>query len=146
MTKPQTTSTTSISSSTKVQEFLEAADALRLFKERHKRVFEELAQLAEVYNQTLEDAEKEVRSLNTSVGPFAVVGTQSTVDADKLFDELGMEDFQRVGGTVSFRRVLDVDKTVFETYAKSGAVHKDVLEVCYKKKNRYNVPKKIELP
>lgn len=144
MTK--TSTSTSTSTTTKVNAFLEAEKKLKAFKEANKKIFQQLDSIVEEYNAALEDADKEVRALGISVGPFSVMGVQTTIDVDILYDEMGPEGFLKVGGIVQQRQVLDIDKTKFQTYVNSGAIDPEILSACYSKKNKYRTPKKIDIP
>jgi hypothetical protein len=130
----------------KVQSLQESAQRLREYKAKHREVFAEFERLIDDYNQKLEDAEKEARAVGQTTGPFVVVGYQVNIDEDRLYEELGPEDFAKVGGQVELKRVLSVDRLKFTTYADSGMIPKEVLEVCYEKKPKFKTPKKVELP
>jgi len=130
----------------KVKRYLDALERLQAFKAEHYELFQEFAQLLQEYNAALEDAEKEVRAKGINCGPFTVCGEMTKIDVDKLYDELGEDDFLRVGGSIETKRVLAVDKKKFEALAESGSLPKEVVEACFTKTLKFKAPNKAELP
>jgi len=130
----------------KVNHFLEIQDRIEDFKEKHKAVFEQFEELVQEYNTALEDAEKEVRLRGVNCGPFVVCGEQTQVNVDKLYDELGENNFLTVGGTLETKRVLSVDKKRFAAMVDSNSIPKEVVETCFSRSLKYKVPHKAELP
>lgn len=130
----------------KVEALKEAETRIKSFKKAHAKLFREFDELLQDYNQKLEDAETEARAMGESVGPFSVIGYQTKIDAERLLEELGPDDFEKVGGRTEVQRVLLVDRVKFEAYAESGLIPTEVLESCYQKKPKFKTPKRAELP
>lgn len=130
----------------KVKRFLEAQERLQAFKSEHYEIFQEFTQHLQEYNEALEDADKEVRAKGINCGPFSVCGEQVKIDVEKLYDELGEEDFLKAGGTVETRKVYEIDKKKFESLAESGAVPQEVVDSCYSRSFKFKAPAKATLP
>ena len=128
-----------------VAQFMAAAERLESFKEKHARLFSELAEITADYNQKLEAADKASRQHKVSCGPFTMFQVQRSYDAKSLYDILGQEDFLAVGGTVSTQRVYDVDKPRLNAAVASGKLPKEVLDLVVKETPKYNVPTKISI-
>lgn len=130
----------------KVAALIEVEEAIKVFKAKHYAMLHVLEGLCERYNQLLEDAEKDVRAKKINCGPFTVCGYDVRVDVDKLFEELGEEDFKNVGGTMEKKVVLGIDKKKFEALVESGQIPEEITELCFKKTLKYHAPDKVRLP
>lgn len=128
-----------------VKHFLEVQRQVEDLKEAYPEVFERLGQLQQDYNQALEAAEKKVRGLQVSCGPFNLYQWQTSIDVDKLYEELGRDEFLKVGGKVQTVTTYDLDKAKFEAHVTSGGVPKEVVDVVKKTSPRYKKPEKINL-
>lgn len=128
-----------------VQHFLDIQQKLNDLKEGFPEVFERLEQLAQDYNQALEAAEKKVRGMQVSCGPFNLFQYRTTYDADKLFEELGEDEFLKVGGKIQTIKTFDVDKAKLEAHITSGGISKDVVDVVKKTTPSYKKPEKISV-
>lgn len=127
-----------------VQDFLEAQAKIERLKESFPEVFEQLDHLAKEYNSALEAADKKVRALGVSCGPFDCYQTATTYDPDKLYEELGKDEFLRVGGVIKTITQYDVDKAKLEAHITSNSVPAEVVDVVKKVSPRYKKPAKIE--
>lgn len=140
------TKTLSTDSLKKVQQYLEVYERVQSFKAEHYEIFQEFAELLQEYNAALEAAEMEVRSHGVTCGPFSVCGETVKIDSERLYDELGEEDFAKVGGTKITMQVLLVDRSKFESLAERGDIPKEILDVVYRRTLRFKAPSKAELP
>lgn len=130
----------------KVKRYLDAYERIQAFKAEHYELFQEFAQLLQDHNDALEDAEMDVRAQGVNCGPFTICGEVSKVDVARLHDELGEEDFLKVGGIIETKPVYTIDKRKFESLAESGSIPKEVVEVVYSKTLKFKTPSKAELP
>ncbi len=130
----------------KVAIFEETERKLHDYMNENFQIFNEYEHLVREYNRTLEDAEKEVRALGKGEGPFVPVGQQVNIDVDRLYEELGEEHFLKFGGIIETKVVFNVDREKFERFADGGVIPKEVLDICYEKKPRFKVPKKLIMP
>lgn len=128
-----------------VQHFLEVKDRVERLKEAYPEVFEQLQVLTQDYNQALEAAEKAVRARKVSCGPFNLYQWQTKYDADKLHEELGKEEFLRVGGKIQTITQYEVDKAKLEAHITSGSIPKEVVEEVREVSPRYKKPEKISI-
>lgn len=127
-----------------VQDFLEAKAKIDRLKESFPEVFETLDHLKNEYNAALQAADKKVRAMGVSCGPFTVMNTAVTYDADKLFEELGKDEFLRVGGVIKTVTQYEVDKAKLEAHITSNSVPQEVTDVVKKVSPRYKKPSPIE--
>lgn len=127
-----------------VQDFLEVQAKVQRLKESFPEVFDTLNQLSQEYNAALEAADKKVRALGVSCGPFDCYQTATSYDADKLYEELGKDEFLRVGGVIKTVTKYDVDKAKLEAHITSNSVPTEVVDVVKTVSPRYKKPSKIE--
>jgi len=126
-----------------VKEFLEAQDRIIRYREAHPDVFETYEELASTYNDKLEAADKVVRGGALSVGPFEKYQVQNSYDADKLFEEVGMEKFLAMGGTIKTKAVYEVDPNRLKAAIAQGTVPADVVKKVHKETPKYHKPQKL---
>lgn len=125
--------------------FVEMQERVSRLKEAYPEVFEQLAQLKDDYNTALEAAEKAVRSKQVSCGPFALMSITTKYDADKLYEEVGRDDFLKFGGIEKTITVLSVDKSRLEAFIAANAIPAKVVEDVRETSPRYKKPEKIVL-
>ena len=111
-----------------VARFMEAKQRIAEFKEKHPKVFVELAHLVEEYNTSLEAASSAVRSTCESHGPFVRTKIITKYDADKLYDALGPKGFVLHGGVTQTVTKYSVNKAYFEAQAASGLIPADLVK------------------
>lgn len=128
-----------------VMHFLAVKKQIDDLKEGYPEVFERLRQLQQDYNQALEAAEKAVRGRQVSCGPFNLYQWQTSLDAEKLYEELGRDEFLKVGGKIQTVTTYDLDKNKFEAHVTAGTIPKEVVDVVKKVSPRYKKPEKINV-
>ena len=128
----------------KVRRYLEVKEKIERFKRENRNVLDDYDELISEYNQSLEDAEKDVRIREVNCGPFVACGEMSKIDVDRLYDELGAEDFVKVGGIIETKQCLSIDKMKFK--AMSAMLPQEVLDGCVTHTIKYTAPKKVNLP
>lgn len=126
-----------------VEHFLQVKERIENLKEAYPEVFEQLGQLAQDYNQALEAADKVVRAKKVSCGPFDLYQWQTRYNPEKLYEELGRDEFLKVGGTIKTITTYDVDKAKLEAHITSGVIASEVVEVVRDVSPRYKKPEKI---
>ncbi len=112
-----------------VQHFVEVQEKYERFKAQHSAVFEELGTIAEEYNTALQAADKAVRSKKVACGPFQISNFRTTYHGEKLYEELGKEEFLRVGGVIKTETIYEIDKAKFEAHVAANAVPKEVVDI-----------------
>lgn len=127
-----------------VQAFLEAREKVERLKEAYPEVFEQLSHLQQEYNAALEAADKAVRAKKISCGPFDCYQMQTKYNAERLFEELGRDEFLKVGGTIKTVTQYDVDKNKLEAHITSGVIPDEVVGAVRDVSPRYKKPDKIE--
>lgn len=102
MTKPIPSETVDPSKILEVAEFIETSDMLHTFIEQHATVFQRYEQIAGVYNQRLQAADKAVRAKGVSCGPFIRFSQQIKINWKGFHDwcEGDKERFMDGGGSV----------------------------------------------
>lgn len=128
-----------------VQHFLDIRDRVQRLKEAFPEVFEQLDQLAGEYNQALEAADKVVRGKKVSCGPFDLYQWATTYNAEKLHEELGREEFLKVGGQIKTIATYDIDKAKLEAHITSGAIPGEVVDAVRTVSPRFKKPEKINI-
>lgn len=128
-----------------VAAFMESMERIGRLKQAYPEVFEQLDMLKEDFNTKLQAAEKAVRARGVSCGPFTVMSTATTYDAEKLIEELGREDFLKYGGVEKTITKYEVDRARFEACAAQGSVAKDVFDEVKKVTTRYKKPDEINI-
>jgi len=128
-----------------VAEFMEAERRIERLKEAYPEVFEQLDMLKEDFNTKLQAAEKAVRAQGVSCGPFTVMSKATTYDADKLFEELGRENFLKYGGIEKTITKYELDRARFEAAFAKGAISKAVFESVKKITTRFRIPDEIKI-
>jgi hypothetical protein len=128
-----------------VKHLLEVKKKLDDLKEGYPEVFERLGELAQDYNQALEAAEKVVRGQQVSCGPFNLFQWRTTYDAEKLYEELGKDEFLKVGGKIQTVTTYDLDKAKLEAHITSGTIPNEVVDVVKKTTPSYKKPEKISV-
>lgn len=126
-----------------VEDFVEADKKVQAFKDKHPKIFEEYRTLVEQRNALLQAAEKVVRSMKVSCGPFELYQQAVKIDTTKLFEELGRDGFLEAGGTIETRPVYEIDPTVFETNVIRKIIPDEVAKEVVEYAPRYHMPKPI---
>ena len=129
-----------------VEDFLNAKKALEDFEEQHEEEFNRYRELAAEHNRTLEQADKAVRAQGISSGPFIRSHVNTKIDADKLYELVGRDEFLRLGGKLETVVQYSVDKTKFLSLASSNQVPKDLAAAVTIETPNYKAPKPVKLP
>lgn len=145
-TKPPEVKKVDPSEVPEVRRFLEAQSRINDFKEKHQPLLKELGVLVEEYNASLEDADKTLRAGLLSSGPFDLFSVKRTYNAEKLYNELGEEDFIKMGGTMKKVTKYELNQALFEAMAERGSVPEEVVEAVRKVTPNFHKPDKINLP
>ena len=124
---------------------------LEHFMKEHEEVFEHFSALTEVYNTSLEQADKTMRAKSleydagVSCGPFRFKNFRESVDADKLFEAVGDDRFRALGGRIVTVQKYTVDKDVFAARVAGKAVEQSVVDLVVAVTPVYTGPKKINI-
>ena len=101
----------------------------------------------ESYNNTLEAAEKAVRSKEVSCGDFILKSFTSRYNPDALYAWAGSrEKFLEIGGTLNTIVDRGCDKARVELAIQSGRIPKEVADEVLKRTASYSKPDKVGLP
>ena len=126
-----------------VQEYMDAKAMLDAYIHHNQSVFEQYRELAENVNRARESADKVVRAKEVSCGPWDIYQTQTTYDANVLYEALGREGFMRVGGKVQMQAAYEVDKAKVEAAIARGEIPPELVSSVKKESPRYKAPKDI---
>lgn len=129
-----------------VQQLLEVERSLQALIQSNPEFYEKLNTLVQHRNELLGSAEGRVRGLGVTCGPFVKLSEATKIDAEKLFEELGEVAFKDVGGYTETIVDYKADRTRVLSYLSSGAIPKEVAEICIKTEQRYKSPKLYLLP
>ena len=130
-------------------QFENARAELEHFISEHSEVFEHLNALTETYNTSLEQADKTLRTkaieygAGVSCGPFRFKNFRESVDADKLYEAVGLDKFKALGGRIETVQKYTVDKDVFAARVAGKAVEQSVVDLVVTVTPVYSGPKKL---
>lgn len=128
-----------------VVQFLEAKEKLDRMREAYPEIFQQLEEVKEEYNSTLQAAEQAVRGKGVTCGPFIHYQTQIKYDADKLYEAVGREAFLELGGQVKTVATFEIDKAKLEAQIAANKVPADVVKAVKEVSPRYKKPEKISI-
>lgn len=129
-----------------VSAFLRAQEKLEDWKKTYPGAYDELKEIQELYNSTLEAADKSVRAREVASGPFELLNYSTSFNANALYDAVGREDFLRLGGSVQTVQQYDIDKKQFEAFVAQKKVHPDVVKAVVSYGPRYKKLEKVTIP
>jgi len=128
-----------------VSTFVEALGQLEAFKSQHEAVFNQYEQLVTEYNQKLEAADKLVRQLGISCGPFDLYQFGTSYDPKALYDAVGHDRFLQVGGSVHTEKVYKIDKVKVEVAIQQNQIPAEAIDAFKTVAPRYHKPDKVSL-
>jgi len=129
-----------------VAEYIQAREALDGFIEEQKEVFDIYSELVEHVNDSMQRADKAVRSKSVSCGPWDKYQLQTKYDAKALYEALGRDDFLRAGGKLNTITEYGVDKAKVDAAITRGDIPQEVAQDVKKISPRYKTPKEVGLP
>lgn len=129
-----------------VQELIEVEKAIEEHLSNNKEWYAQLQELVELRNTKLEQADKVVRPLGVSCGPFRWRSATENINAEKLYEELGLANFKNVGGYTETVTIFKVDRTRFQSHADRGDIPKEVKDAVLTKTNSYSKIDPYRLP
>lgn len=138
--------TVDISEIPEVIEFVDAQEELQLFQQEHAAIFTKLAQLADRYNTSLEQADKVCRARGVSCGPFDLYQFSTKYDAEALYNAVGRDKFLELGGKIEQVTQYAVDKGKLEASIAQRKVEGDIVDRVRKETPNYHKPEKVTLP
>lgn len=134
-----------ISTLPEVEAFEEAGAALRAFKAKHHKIFEEYAFLARQYNDLLEAAASAARQRQVSSGDFVAYQDNTQVNGEEAFNTLGPSRFMKLGGQVGQVATYTLPKEAVKRALEANEVTKEEAARFYKPGFKYKKPEKIGL-
>lgn len=135
------------SSVPEVEEFMEADDRYQAFKEKHRKIFEQLIALAEDRNAKLESADKAVRAREASCGPFKLLGAPTVkINAAELIEQVGKKNFFELGGRETKITEYSIDRAEFERAVASNLLPEEVVDSVKTIVCRFSKPGLVVIP
>lgn len=138
--------TLSVDEVPEVRKFMEAQQKLQRIKEAYPEASAAFAQVADEYNSSLQAAEKAVKAVACSCGPFQVISTAEAFDADMLYELLGQEVFLAIGGKMKTVRVVEIDKDRVNAALVNGKIDTNIADSARKLTTRFKRLAKVEIP
>jgi hypothetical protein len=129
-----------------VAKFIEAAAKWDRIKAAYEEAINAINTIAEEYNTSLEAAEKAVKANGVSCGPFTILSTAESYDANMLIELMGNEAYLKIGGEVSTIRKYEINKDKVNAALVTGALAPKIADAARKTVVRFNRLHKVELP
>lgn len=126
--------------------YRERQEQLADFVRRKGDLYQELQDLVTACNDARELAEKAVRAQRISSEGFVKLSEAHIIDADKLHEWMGEENFAALGGYIEVRQVRRVNKDVFLRAVAARLVPAEVVDEVFRVEVRYSTPKRYVLP
>ena len=109
----------------------------------HPEIFRLYDDLVMRYNTALEAAEKTVRAMGISCGPFDLYSFTPQYNGEKMYEELGKELFLACGGSTTRVTKYEVDKAKVESAIASGKIPKDCVKEFKTMRAAYHKPEAL---
>lgn len=129
-----------------VQQLLGVERELQALIQSNPEFYTKLTTLTKHRNELLASADKKVRGMGVSCGPFVLLSESIKIDDEKLFEELGEDNFKEIGGYTETVTVYKTDRQRVLSYAESGQIPDEVVAVCIKNEKRYKKIDAYNLP
>ena len=129
-----------------VQQLLEVEQEIMTLIQSNPGFYQQLQSLVQHRNELLVRADKTVREMKVTCGPFVKISESTKIDAEKLFEELGEEAFKDFGGYTETVVDYKVDRTRVLSHLASGQIPEEVAELCITTTPSYKAPKTYLLP
>ena len=133
-----------------VEEYVEAEEALQEFLSKHAAVMDELHELVQARNDAMQEARMVVRqaaeeqNIGIDCGPIRFKHFTRKVNAEKMYDTLGKEEFSKFGGNIVPSYVADRD-TVLRAI-DNGEISPEQAEEFYSNIPNYESIEEYKLP
>lgn len=121
--------------------YTEAKEMLEAFIGHNARVFSTYFSLLDSLSQKREAADKLVRGKEVSCSDWELYQYHTKVNAEAMFNALGMEQFLRFGGTTTTKTIYDADKARVEAAIAKGEISQELGKIIIEKSPRYHAPK-----
>lgn len=128
-----------------VQDYMEALEAFAEFKAHHKKIWTELMQHVDALNQARGAADKAVRPLMVSCGPWQLREVRENVDLDKLVEAVGPTVFKKAGGVIESKPVFKLDKDRLKAAVANNVLEAETVAAVTTQTPYYNHPGDIKL-
>lgn len=128
-----------------VQEVVDLKQRIDALKAENPEVFMQFDDLVDRYNSSIEEAEATVRAKGVTCGPFENFSVSHSIDAEKMWDELGEKQFLACGGKVGQVAKYTVDAASVKAAIASGKIPTACVSAFTTTKRSYHSPKKIVL-
>lgn len=129
-----------------VTAYREAKEELERFVRDNPIVFAEYRDLVLRHNAAAEQASKAVRAAGMSSPEFFKMSETQSVNADKLYEEVGAEWFEHLGGRIERVERRAVDLPRFWQCVAAKQVPQEVLDVVVQTERRYRMVKGLSTP
>lgn len=123
-----------------VKQYEDAKEMIEEFVRNNPKVFETYQMLQEDLKQKREAADKIIRAKGVSVSDWELYQYQTKVDAEAMFNALGLESFLRLGGSTTTKTVYDADKSKVEAAIARKEISEELAKTILVKSPRYHAP------
>lgn len=135
-----------------VQKYVYAEDRLQRFIQEHAEVMDEFSTLVEERNDALQEADNAVRALckqygaGINCGPFRFKHFTNKIDGEAMFDSLGREQYEKLGGAIKTVPKYVVDAPIVLKAITSGQISVEVADSFYQLVPNYHKIPVVVLP
>jgi hypothetical protein len=124
-----------------VKAYEDAKEMLEAYISSKQTIFTTYFQLMDTLRQKRQAADQVVRAREVSCGDWDLYQFQTKVDAEIMYNALGMEAFLRLGGSTETQTIYDADKAKIEAAVSRGDISKELGEKILVRSPRYHAPK-----
>lgn len=123
------------------KEYERSLKILDMFKIENSKVFKDYTELLEELEQKRQVADKLLRGLDVSYGPWERFSEQKVPNAQALYNLVGEQKFLELGGTISQQPIYDIDKEKLEVAIAAKKIPAEAANEVLKVTPKYRAPK-----
>lgn len=140
---PETISPSKIA---EVKAFMKAKEAVDELKALFPVAFRKLADLAGLYNATLDAAAAATKKRGVSSGPFELYSYSRKFDGEALYAAVGRQRFPSMGGVISAPEKHEIDKDRFVALVEAKTVSAEIADSVLTYTPSFHKPEPLSVP
>ena len=128
-----------------VRELMDLKIELDRYIALHGDIIQPLRDLIDRYNSLWELADKAVRAQDVTCGPFVNYSTRISIDFEKMYEELGKDDYLANGAEIVQRATYEGDQERVLRNIEAGKIPMEAAKEFAKTTRNYRRPDKYRL-